>query len=248
MNKILEVKNLCKSFDGTQVLKDINLTVNEGDFVAIMGRSGSGKSTLLYCISGMDRPDSGNVVFLDQDISKLSDDKMSDIRLTRMGFIFQHSYLLKNLSVRDNIVLPGFKAEKLTREQVNQNADVLMGKTEISHVAAHDIKKVSGGEMQRAAICRALINDPDVLIGDEPTGALNSSNTKVVMDILNKVNGEGTTVIIVTHDGKVAARADRVIFIADGHIHDEITLGKFDEKDKQSREKTLSEWLEKQGF
>lgn len=248
MKEILEVKDLCKSFDDTQVLKDINLAVNEGDFVAIMGRSGSGKSTLLYCISGMDRPTSGNVIFLGQDISKLDDDKMSEIRLKRMGFIFQHSYLLKNLSVRDNIVLPGFKAEKLTREQVNQNADVLMGKTEISHVAGHDIKKVSGGELQRAAICRALINNPDVLFGDEPTGALNSSNTKEVMDIINKVNADGTSVILVTHDAKVAARADRVIFLADGNIHDELTLGKYNENEKSSREKILSEWLEKQGF
>lgn len=123
-----------------------------------------------------------------------------------------------------------------------------MGKTEISHVAGHDIKKVSGGELQRAAICRALINNPDVLFGDEPTGALNSSNTKEVMDIINKVNADGTSVILVTHDAKVAARADRVIFLADGNIHDELTLGKYNENEKSSREKILSEWLEKQGF
>lgn len=250
MKTILEVKTLCKGFGETQVLKDINLTVNAGEFVAIMGRSGSGKSTLLYCISGMDRPSAGNVLFDGQDIAMLDDDTISEIRLNKMGFIFQHSFLLKNLSIRDNIVLPGFKADKLTREQVNQNAEALMGKTAISHVAGNDIKKVSGGELQRAAICRSLINNPVFLFGDEPTGALNSRTTKEVMDIINGVNEEGTTVMIVTHDAKVAARAERVIFLVDGNINDELNLGKYDdnEKEKSSREKVLLEWLEKQGF
>jgi len=250
MKIILEVKGLYKSFEDTQVLKDINLTVDESEFMAIMGRSGSGKSTLLYGISGMDRPTSGNVLFCGKDISRLDDDKMSEIRLKQMGFIFQHSYLLKKLSIRDNIVLPGFKAGTLSRDQVNQNAEALMEKTGITSVAEHDVKKVSGGQLQRAAICRALINKPDILFGDEPTGALNSSTTKEVMDIINNVNTEGTTVIIVTHDAKVAARADRVIFLVDGSIHDELTLGKYyeGEKEKSSREKRLSEWLEKQGL
>lgn len=250
MKTILEVKGLYKNFDDAQVLKNINLTVDESDFVAIMGRSGSGKSTLLYGISGMDRPTSGNVLFCGKDISKLDDDKISEIRLKQMGFIFQHSYLLKKLSIRDNIVLPGFKAGILPRDQVNRNAEALMEKTEITSVAEHDIKKVSGGQLQRAAICRALINKPDILFGDEPTGALNSSTTKEVMDIINNVNAEGTTVIIVTHDVKVAARADRVVFLVDGNIHDELKLGKYyeDEKKKLSREKSLSEWLEKQEF
>ncbi len=250
MKKILDVKNLCKSFEDTQVLNNIYFKVDEGEFIAIMGRSGSGKSTLLYSISGMDRPTSGNVLYFGKDISKLDDKKMSEIRLKHMGFIFQHSYLLKNLSIRDNIVLPGFKAGTLSREQVNQNANALMIKTGIDSVADHDIKKVSVGQLQRAAICRALINKPDVLFGDEPTGALNSSTTREVMDVINTVNAEGTTVIIVTHDAKVAARASRVIYLMDGNIHDELTLGKYEgaEKTKSSREKRLSEWLEKQGF
>jgi len=198
----------------------------------------------------MDRPTSGNVLFCGKDISKLDDEKMSEIRLKQMGFIFQHSYLLKNLSIRDNIVLPGFKAGILSREQVNQDTDALMAKTGISSIADHDIKKVSGGQLQRAAICRALINQPDILFGDEATGALNSSTSREVMDIINNANTEGTTVIIVTHDVKVAARADRVIFLMDGNIHDELTLGKYEvvEKNKSSREKKLHEWLEKQGF
>jgi putative ABC transport system ATP-binding protein len=247
---ILDVRNLCKDFEDTKVLNNINFKVDEGEFIAIMGQSGSGKSTLLYNISGMDRPTSGNVLFCGKDISKLEDEKMSGVRLNHMGFIFQHSYLLKNLSIRDNIVLPGFKSGKLSREQTNQNADALMAKTGIAGVAGHDIKKVSGGQLQRAAICRALINQPDILFGDEPTGALNSSISREVMDIINAVNREGTTVIIVTHDAKVAARAGRVVFLMDGNIHDELELGKYQvgEEKKPSREKRLSQWLEKQGF
>lgn len=251
MKTILEVRGLHKSFDdNTEVLRNVNLTVYEGDFLAIMGRSGSGKSTLLYSISGMDRPSAGSVLFCGEEISCLDDDEMSEIRLKKMGFIFQHSFLLKKLSIRDNIVLPGFKAGMMSRDQVNQNAETLMQKTGITDVSEHDIKKVSGGQLQRAAICRALINRPVVLFGDEPTGALNSSTTKEVMDIINNINTEGTTVIIVTHDAKVAARADKVIFIADGNVHDELTLGKFDkeEKEKASREKKLFEWLEQKEF
>ena len=250
MKTIVDVQNLSKSFDDTQVLQDVSFKVDEGEFIAIMGQSGSGKSTLLYNISGMDRPTSGIVLFCGKDISKLDDDKLSEVRLKQMGFVFQHSYLLKNLSIRDNIVLPGFKSGKLSRQQVNQNVEALMGKTGISSVADHDIKKVSGGQLQRAAVCRALINQPDILFGDEATGALNSSTTREVMDVINAVNTEGTTVIIVTHDAKVAARASRVIFLMDGKINDELLLGKYDddEEEKNFREKRLAEWLEKQGF
>lgn len=250
MNTIIEVKNLSKVYEDAKVLNDISFKVEEGEFTAVMGPSGSGKSTLLYCISGMDRPTFGEVVLCGKEITKLPDEKMSEVRLRQMGFIFQHSYLLKNMSIRDNIVLPGFKAGTLPREQVNQNADALMKKTGITNIATHDIKKVSGGQLQRAAICRALINKPDILFGDEPTGALNSSTTREVMDIINSINAEGTTVIIVTHDMKVAARASKVIYLIDGNIKDQLNLGKYeDNSEKRSlREKKLSDWLESQGF
>lgn len=249
MKTILDVKDLCKSFGETRVLNNINFKVHEGEFVAIMGQSGSGKSTMLYSISGMDRPTSGNVFLNDEDILKADEEKLSSIRLNQMGFIFQHSYLLKNLSIRDNIVLPGFKSGKNSREEVNRNAEAIMEKTGITTIADHDIKKVSGGQLQRAAICRALINNPDVLFGDEPTGSLNSSTTKEVMDIINNINREGTTVIIVTHDAKVAIRASRVIFIMDGSINDELMLGGYNgNEDNALREKKLTQWLDKQGF
>lgn len=250
METMLKVQNLCKSFGETPVLNNVNFEVEKGEFIAIMGQSGSGKSTLLYSISGMDRPTSGNVLLSGKDLSELNDKTISEVRLKQMGFVFQHSYLLKNLSIRDNIVLPGFKLGKFSREQVNQNVDALMVKTGIDNVAGHDIKKVSGGQLQRAAICRALINQPDILFGDEPTGALNSSTSREVLDIINTINNEGTTVIMVTHDVKVAARADRIIFLLDGNIHDNLTLGKYDgdQADATYREKTLYEWLETKGF
>jgi len=250
METILKVQDLCKSFGETRVLSNVNFAVEEGEFIAIMGQSGSGKSTLLYSISGMDKPTSGDILLCGKDIAKLDDETMSAVRLKQMGFIFQHSYLMKNLSIRDNIVLPGFKLGELSREDTNKNVDALMVKTGIENVAGHDIKKVSGGQLQRAAICRALINQPDILFGDEPTGALNSSTSREILDIINTVNNEGTTVIIVTHDVKVAARADRIIFLLDGNIHDKLDLGKYDgdEETTSYREKMLYEWLETKGF
>lgn len=248
MKTIVQVKGLYKEFEGTEILKGIDITIKEGEFVAVMGQSGSGKSTLLYNISGMDRATKGEIHFEGEDISGLDDEKMSNLRLQRMGFIFQQSYLLRTLSIRDNIVLPGFKAKKEPREQVNTYAKELMERTGIARIADHDIKKVSGGQLQRAAICRALINHPDILFEDEPTGALNSGATKEIMDIMNEVNAKGTAVMLVTHDAKVAARAERVIFLSDGKITDEIKLGKFEEKSLSERENKMTRWLEKQEF
>ncbi|QVK20662.1 ABC transporter ATP-binding protein [Mycoplasmatota bacterium] len=248
MKTILQAKGLWKEFDGTKILKGIDVSVNEGEFVAIMGQSGSGKSTLLYNISGMDRATNGEISFDGEDTSSIDDEKMSNIRLKKMGFIFQQSHLLKTLSIRDNIVLPGFKAKSDSRENVNAYAAELMKRTGIDQIADHDIKKVSGGQLQRAAICRALINHPDIIFGDEPTGALNSSASKEIMDIINEINAEGTTLMLVTHDAKVAARADRVIFLSDGNITDEIVLGKYEEKAFSERENKLTQWLGKQVF
>lgn len=248
MKTILEVKGLYKEFGETKILKGIDLKVDTGEFVAIMGQSGSGKSTFLYNISGMDRVTKGDIIFDGENISTFDDEKMSNIRLKKMGFIFQKSYLLKTLSIHDNIVLPGFKANIETREDVNLYAKQLMKRTGIEDVSDHDIKKVSGGQLQRAAICRALINHPDIVFGDEPTGSLNSSASKEIMDIINEINITGTTVMLVTHDPKVAARADRVIFLSDGNITDEIILGKYEEKSFFKREIKMIKWLGEQVF
>lgn len=213
-----------------------------------MGQSGSGKSTLLYNISGMDKPSTGNISFEDDNIAMFSDEDISRIRLKKMGFIFQKSHLLKALSIRDNIVLPGFKAKLKSRENVIKDAEELMIRTGIEQVATHDIKKVSGGQLQRAAICRALINQPAIIFGDEPTGSLNSLASKEIMDIINEINRAGTTVIIVTHDPKMAARSNRVIFLADGNIANEIELGNYEEKKAIERENQMIQWLGEQIF
>ena len=250
MKPVLQVKGLKKSFDEQPVLNEISFDVKKGEFLVIMGPSGSGKSTLLYTISGMDRADAGEIQLAGHELSVLSEDELSDLRLKLMGFIFQHSYLLKNISIRDNIVLPGFKVRLKSRTEVNRDADELMTKTGILEIGHHDIHKVSGGQLQRAAICRALINDPVVLFCDEPTGALNSSATNEVMDILNKIHDEGSTIIMVTHDVKVASRAGRVIYLLDGEIRDELMLAPNEsgERRPEDCERLLSEWLDGMGF
>lgn len=255
MDIILEARNLCKDYEVTgeeqiSVLKNVDLQIKEGEFVAIMGQSGSGKSTLLYNISGMDRMTSGKVTFEGKDISNLNDNEMSKLRLTKMGFIFQHSHLLKNMTIRDNIILPAYKAAMKSRAAILKDTDVLMKKLGIDRVSNHDITKVSGGQLQRAAICRALINHPSILFCDEPTGALNSAASLEVMNILNAINQEGTTILLVTHDIKMATRADRVVFLTDGRIDAELVFGKYKQngEDIKKREERLLAWLTKRGF
>ncbi|MGF7012108.1 putative ABC transport system ATP-binding protein [Lachnospiraceae bacterium PF1-21] len=255
MKTILEARNINKTYaqdknNNIQVLQDVSLQVERGEFVAIMGPSGSGKTTLLYAISGMDRPTSGLVQLDEEELTTLSEDELAALRLSRMGFIFQQSNLLKNLCILDNIVLPGYKANKESQDVICSRGEELLMQTGISNIAKNSITQASGGQLQRAAICRALINKPDILFGDEPTGALNSSATAEVLDILASINATGTTVVLVTHDAKVAARADRVLFMMDGHIAGEYPQEKYDpeKQDWKAREEVLSVWLSKMGF
>lgn len=245
---MIKVNNVCKKIGETEILKNINFHIKKGEFVAVMGQSGCGKSTLLYSISGMDRPTEGEVVFGGQKLSEFSEKEMEELRLNRMGFIFQKANFLKNLSIEDNIVFPVFQAGKQNRGESVKEAEILMEKMGILQIANKDIRKVSGGQLQRASICRAMMNHPAVLFGDEPTGALNSSATREVMDIINGINREGTTVLLVTHDAKVAARADRVIYLEDGRIKEIFALGKFVETTVAQREEKLKVWLENMGF
>lgn len=252
---ILETKGLTKTFETGQgtpqmVLKDVHLKISKGEFVAIMGPSGSGKSTLLYTISGMDRMTSGSVVFKGQQISGLSEGKLAELRLHQMGFIFQQMHLLKNLTIRDNIILSAYRAKIVSRRTINNRAAELMKKTGISALAERDITQVSGGQLQRAAICRSIINEPDILFGDEPTGALNSKAASEIMEILIDINQAGTTILLATHDAKVAAQAERVLYMLDGSIVSEHRLGKFNRinGDLKEREEKLSAWLLKLGF
>ena len=245
---ILAAKGLCKNYGGGNILSDIDLQIDVGEFVAVMGQSGGGKSTLLYCISGMDDPSSGKIYFDGVDIAELSDKQMQELRLKRMGFVFQKPSFLKNLSIIDNIVYPAFQLGKADRSEIVKEALALMEEMGISSVAEHDIYKVSGGQLQRAAICRAMINHPDILFGDELTGALNSSTTREVLGIIDNINKKGTTVLLVTHDANVAVHADKVIYLEDGKIMDTLRLGKYDAQIAESRDAKMKEWLKKMKF
>ncbi|WP_438490892.1 ABC transporter ATP-binding protein [Paenibacillus sp. IHBB 3054] len=247
---ILETKGLNKTFSnvqGTQqpVLKEINLQIPQGEFTAVMGPSGSGKSTLLYTLSGMDTMTAGSVLFKGQEISALSEAELAALRLHSMGFIFQQMHLLKNLNIRDNIILSAYRAKKTSRKAINARAADLMKRTGISALADRGITEVSGGQSQRVAICRALINQPDILFGDEPTGALNSKAAGEIMEILGEINRSGTTILLVTHDAKVAAGAERVLYMLDGRMASEHWLGKYHKEkgDLKQREEKLSIWL-----
>ncbi len=252
MNTVLNVKDLCKTYITNKrqnnVLKNVNLKVEEGEMVAIMGPSGSGKSTLLYTVSGMDRMTAGEVEFCGKNIEKLNDNELAQLRLDDMGFIFQQMYMLKNLSVLDNIILPAVKSTKAkeSRAEITERGLKLMKKLGIEDIANNDINEVSGGQLQRACICRSMINNPAVIFADEPTGALNRASSDEVMEELAKLNSEGTTIMLVTHDAKVAAKCTRVLFIVDGNIKGEYNVDVT--ATLRDRERALNNWLMEMGF
>ena len=254
MANILEVKDLCKTYviekRQNNVLKNVNFSVEEGDMVAIMGPSGSGKSTLLYAVSGMDVPTSGTVNFDGNNLMKMKPNELSDVRLDKMGFIFQQMYMMKNLTILDNIVLPAMESKKTeeSKKEKMKRGEELMCKLDIIEVADNDINEVSGGQLQRACICRSMINKPKVLFADEPTGALNRNASNEVMDELVKLNKEGTTLIMVTHDAKVAAKCSRVLYIVDGNIKGEYKSPAGVDVQEKERERMLSNWLLELGW
>ncbi len=251
MKTILKVTDLCKTYiinkRQNNVLRNVSFTVNEGEMVAVMGPSGSGKSTLLYTVSGMDRLTAGTSEFDGKDISALRPNELAELRLDEMGFIFQQMYMLKNLSVLDNILLPARQSKNnpLSAKEKLAYARELMHKLGISEIADNDINEVSGGQLQRACICRSMINKPKMIFADEPTGALNRSSSDEVMDELCRINADGTTVMLVTHDSKVAARCGRVLYIVDGNIKGEYN---HTESDARKRERALNHWLLEMGW
>ncbi len=252
-NIVLETKDLCKTYIvdkmSNNVLQNVNFKVEEGELISVMGPSGSGKSTLLYTISGMDSATAGQVIFDGEDISAKSEKELSKIRLLKMGFVFQQMYMMKKLCIMDNIVLPGYQAKEKSREEINKKAEELMRRLGIIETAEREITEVSGGQLQRACLCRALINNPKVLFADEPTGALNSKASMEVINELSNVNKAGTTILMVTHSERVAAISDRVIYLEDGNIMGEIKLGKMEDmQELHQRERKLKNWLAEMGW
>ncbi len=255
MTTILEAKDLCKTYivnkRQNNVLKNVNFSVSEGEMVAIMGPSGSGKSTLLYAVSGMDSITAGSVTFCGQDIAKMGEKELTNLRLEEMGFIFQQMYMLKNLSVLDNIILPACqsKKHKESRKETLRRGQALMQKLDIIEIADNDITEVSGGQLQRACICRSLINQPKMIFADEPTGALNRTVSDEVMEELTRFNREGTTIMLVTHDIKVAAKCTKVLYLVDGDIRGEYNLGVYTAPTQlRDRERALNNWLMELGW
>lgn len=251
MEKIIEAKGLSKSFSNLQVtqtvINNIDLEIYNQDFTVIMGSSGAGKSTLMYMLSGMDKPTSGRVCFLNEDITKYSDDQLAIFRRKNCGFVFQQIYLLDKMSLMDNALASALLVSN-NKDEIIKKAEKLFEKVNITSTTWQKFpNQISGGEAQRAGIVRAIINKPSMLFADEPTGALNSKNSTAILDIFTDFNREGQSIIMVTHDKKSALRANRVLYLKDGKICGQCNLGKYKEDDT-AREEKLNKFLLEMGW
>lgn len=244
---VLSAKGLCKSFahNGGQVhiLSGLDVDIYEGDFTVIMGASGSGKSTTLYALSGMDRATAGQVMYNNEDIVKLSEKKLTELRHGEFGFIFQQMHLISNLSLFENVTVSGYLNKNKTAAETDKHADELLEKMGLSKIKEHLPSQCSGGEQQRCAIARAVVNDPKLLFADEPTGALNRKNTTEVLNLLTELNRNGQSILMVTHDSRAALRASRILYIEDGSIVGELELPPYTPEEEKSRESQVNAWL-----
>lgn len=251
MKRMIIGEHIVKSFgEGDEkhnVLDGVSLEIREGEFVAVMGPSGSGKSTLMFALSGTDRINEGKVVFEGRNLAEASENELSDLRRTQMGFVFQQPTMLKNLNILDNIILPSMRDHRKNRVEIVEKARALMKRVGIAGLEQRDITQVSGGQLQRAGICRALMNSPRVIFGDEPTGALNSISAQEIMDLLGEINAEGTAVMLVTHDAMVAARTERILFMRDGKIASELKLPRYSGADLDERIEKVNEKMREIG-
>ena len=219
---ILRANNICKSFmvpDEVQILKNISFEINEGEFVSIMGKSGCGKSTLLYILSTMDTNYTGELYLNDKLITGQTSDHLASIRNEQIGFVFQFHYLLAEFTVLENVMLPARKLGLKSKEEIEHDAISKLKLLGIEDQALKLSSRISGGQKQRVAIARALINNPSIIMGDEPTGNLDSKNSDIVFDIFNELSvEEKLSLLIVTHDDDFAHRTDRIITMGDGKI------------------------------
>lgn len=251
MEVLLKAKDLCKTFSNESmqqhVLKNLNLEIRRGEFVVIMGNSGSGKSTLLYALSGMDRPTLGSVRYKEEEITDYSNDRLAVFRRENCGFVFQQNYLNDTMSVLDNIMVSGLLKSR-DRKAIARKAEGLLKQVGLDERSFHKFpSQLSGGEAQRAAIVRGLINDPEILFADEPTGALNSANTENVLNVLSSLHEKGQTIVMVTHDIRSARRAERIKYLQDGVITGELELGNYVTGDAARHEK-LRLFLKEMGW
>ncbi len=243
---ILELCNIKKKYDNgeeiRQVINDISLELREGDFISIMGPSGSGKSTLLYIMSGILPCDSGKVLFLGKQLNEIKEKELATIRKSKMGFVFQQAAFLKNLTILDNILLPAFNSKDADKQEIVAYGKELMKKLSIGDLADRKLSEVSGGQLQRAGICRALMNKPSIVFADEPTGALNSKTSEEIMEIFKTINEQGVAIVLVTHDRRVAAYGNKVLFLVDGQIQNALDLSSDTTKDEKIA--TISQYMD----
>lgn len=248
---LLKTENLSKSFSSggnlQHVLKNIDLELYKGDFTVIMGASGAGKSTLLYALSGMDTPSLGTITFGEHVISNLNQDELAVFRRRHCGFVFQQIYLIDGMSVMDNVLSAGLLANR-DKKAVLARAKELFKAVDIGEETQKKFPaQISGGEAQRVGIVRALINNPEIVFADEPTGALNSQTGLDVLDTFTRFNEQGQSVVMVTHDMRSARRGSRILYLKDGVILGECNLGRYVHGDRARHEK-LAEFLGNMGW
>lgn len=244
---LLSAKGLCKQFpqgaDKEQVLKNIDVDIYAGDFTVIMGSSGAGKSTLLYALSGMDSITDGKVLYKGEEISSYKERQMALLRSKEFGFVFQQTHLVSHLSLFENVSVAGYLDPAKSTKDVRERAEELLKQMDIEKAKDRFPHEVSGGEAQRAAVARAVINQPGLLFADEPTGALNKRNTDEVLSLLTRLADNGQSILMVTHDIKAAIHGTRILYLEDGQILDEMVMGAYHEDEAKNREKRVNEWL-----
>ena len=243
---ILSGKGIVKTFGENTVLHGIDIDVYEGDLTVIMGSSGSGKSTLLYALSGMDGISGGELFYRDRDISAASEKELTQLRASDLGFVFQHTHLIGNLTLSENIRMAALIGN-VPHKESKTRADELITRMNLDNAKDRLPSQVSGGEAQRAAVARAVVTKPAILFADEPTGALNKANSEEVLNLFSSLNAEGQTVLLVTHDREAALRGNRVLYLEDGALIGELELPNYSGKDK-AREEKLTAWLEGLGW
>lgn len=244
---LISAKGISKEFSGRhkkeQILKNIDVDIYKGDFTVIMGSSGAGKSTLLYALSGMDSITGGKVLYQGTEISEYKERKMANLRSREFGFVFQQTHLVSSLSLLENVAVAGYLDSGRNAKETRRKAVELFELMNVETAKDRFISEVSGGEAQRAAIARAMINSPGILFADEPTGALNKRNSEEVLNLLTGLNEKGQSILMVTHDIRAAIRGTRVLYLEDGRIIDEMVFPAFREEDAKDREQKLSGWL-----